>query len=392
MKRICMVVSVALMFTLTPVFVAAAEKTVAASRTDVSYKNEIANAIGKGLTWLAEKQKANGSWSQEELPALTALSLMSFQGDPSGFYKNKYADNINKGYAFILKNVKPDGAIYASDVYVNYNTAVCTTALVVANHPEYEGIIRKARNYIIGSQHDEGKPGMGDSPYDGGIGYGRTDKNPDLSNTVLALEALYYTRYLKNEKGDDLEAKDLNWQAAIQFITRTQHVPGYNDEKWVSDDPYNKGGFVYFPGNSRAGDMQLPDGRMTLRSYGSMSYAGLLSYIYAQMDKNDPRVKAVYDWLTRNYNLEENPGFGATGLYYYYHTMTKALTAYGANSLTLKDGKVVNWRYDLAKRLLNLQKPDGYWINEKESRWMENDPVLVTAYTVMALEMIWRGM
>jgi squalene-hopene/tetraprenyl-beta-curcumene cyclase len=392
MKRTFPLLLILLIVMLMPVFSGAAEKTVAASKADVSFKNEIGNAIGKGLTWLASQQKSGGSWSQEELPAMTALALTSFQGDPSGFYKSKYADNINKGYAFLLKNAKPDGSIYGSDVYINYNTAVCTTALVVANRPEYEGIIKKARNYIIGSQHDEGEPGMGDSPYDGGIGYGRTDKNPDLSNTLLALEALYYTRYLKNEKGDDREAKDLNWQGAIQFITRTQHMSGYNDQKWVSDDPYNKGGFAYFPGNSRAGETQLPDGRTTLRAYGSMSYAGLLSYIYAQMDKNDPRVKAVYDWLSRNYTIEENPGFGATGLYYYYHTMTKALTAFGASTLTLKDGKIVNWRSDLAKRLLNLQKAEGYWVNEKESRWMENDPVLVTSYTVMALEMIWRGM
>jgi squalene-hopene/tetraprenyl-beta-curcumene cyclase len=392
MERIGKSFLIAAIVILVPFFSEAADKIVASSRTDVSFKNELANAIGRGLTWLASQQKAGGSWSQEELPAMTALALMSFQGDPSGFYKNKYADTINKGYAFLLKNVKPDGSISVGDLYINYNTAVCATALVVANRPEYEGIIKKARNYIIGSQHDEGEPGMGDSPYDGGIGYGRTDKNPDLSNTMLALEALYYTRYLRNEKGDDHETKDLNWKAAIQFITRTQHMPGYNDQKWVSDDPYNKGGFAYFPGNSKAGEMPLPDGRTTLRAYGSMSYAGLLSYIYADMDKNDPRVKAVYDWLTRNYTVEENPGFGATGLYYYYYTMTKALTAYGANSLTLKDGKVVNWRSDLAKRLLNLQKSEGYWINDKDSRWLENDPVLVTSYTLMALEMIWRGL
>jgi squalene-hopene/tetraprenyl-beta-curcumene cyclase len=45
-----------------------------------------------------------------------------------------------------------------------------------------------------------------------------------------------------------------------------------------------------------------------LRSYGSMSYAGLLSMIHAQVDKNDPRVKAVIDWLSKNYTHDENPG------------------------------------------------------------------------------------
>jgi len=375
-----------LFLTFIPVF-AQAEKVVEKSRTDVSLKNEIESAIGKGLTWLASKQNPDGWWSQQETPALTALVLMSFQGDPSGFYRRKYEGEIKNGYNYLRQAVKPDGSIYIKDVYINYNTAVCTTAFVVANLPEFEPIIKNARKFLIESQHNKGEPNMGDSPYDGGIGYGRTDKNPDLSNTVLALEALYYSRYLKGETD-----KDLNWSAAIQFIARTQHIPKYNDQRWASDDPYNKGGFVYFPGNSRAEDMTLPDGKVVPKAYGSMSYAGLLSYIYAKMDKNDPRVRAVYEWLMRNYTIDENPGAGQDGLYYYYHTMAKSLSLYGADTLKLADGKNVRWRDELAKRLLNLQNSDGFWVNEKSGRWWEKDPILVTSYSLMALEMIWRGM
>ncbi len=84
----------------------------------------------------------------------------------------------------------------------------------------------------------------------------------------------------------------------------------------------------------------------------------------------DPRVKAVYEWLRNHYSLEENPGMGEEGLYYYYHTMAKALHAYGAKVLPLKDGKEVNWRHDLAKRLLDKQSGDGFWQNET-GRWWE---------------------
>jgi squalene-hopene/tetraprenyl-beta-curcumene cyclase len=122
-----------------------------------------------------------------------------------------------------------------------------------------------------------------------------------------------------------------------------------------------------------------------------MSYAGLLSYIYAQLDKNDPRVKAVYDWLCRHYTLEDNPGMGKDGLFYYYHTMAKALSAYGVGSIKTKDGTVVDWRKDLAKRLLDLQNGDGFWVNES-GRWWEKDPVLVTSYAVITLEIIRRGL
>jgi squalene-hopene/tetraprenyl-beta-curcumene cyclase len=359
------------------------------SRSDVSRKLEIENAIGKGLMWLAGQQNAEGWWSQSEHPALTGLVLTAFQEEPSSFYKSKYEGTIKRGYSYLLKNVKPDGGIYGKGL-ANYNTSVAVMALLVANRPEYGKTIRNARNFLIGLQDDQGETGMGDSPFDGGIGYGGTYQHSDLSNTMFALEAIYYTQHLKSDVGSQSEVKDLNWDAAIQFISRTQNLPESNDQRWASDDPANKGGFIYFPGDSKAGADSLPDGRVALRSYGSMSYAGLLSLIYAQLDRDDPRVSAVYDWLTRNYTLEENPGLGQQGLFYYFHTMAKALHTYGVDTLTLSDGKKINWREDLAKRLLDLQNKEGFWVNEN-SRWWERDPVLVTSYSVIVLEIIWRG-
>ncbi len=364
----------------------AADKGVAASRPNLSLKLELETAIGKGLTWLAAHQNADGTWSQAEYPAMTALVLTAYQGDPSASYKRKYEANIAKGYEQLLRNVKPDGGIYAEKL-ANYNTSTAIMALLVANNPSYEPIIKKARNYLIGLQDNLGE----DVAVNGGIGYGGRYKHSDLSNTTFALEAIHYTRYLKSDVVNDPEVKDLNWKAVQQFLSRTQNLPGSNDQPWASDDPANKGGFVYFPGHSMAGEQKLEGGRTALRSYGSMSYAGLISMIYAQVDKNDPRVKAVIDWLTRNYTLAENPGMGAEGLYYYYQMMAKALSAAGIDTLTLKDGSRVNWRQDLAKRLLDLQNADGSWANTS-GRWMEKDPVLVTAYATITLEILHRGL
>jgi squalene-hopene/tetraprenyl-beta-curcumene cyclase len=160
----------------------------------------------------------------------------------------------------------------------------------------------------------------------------------------------------------------------------------------VSGDPKDRGGFVYYPGQSMAGgETNQTTGRVALRSYGSISYAGLLSYIYANMNKDDPRVVAVFDWLRENYTLKENPGMGPQGLYYYLHTMAKALTLYGVDSLELKAGAKINWRKELAMRLINLQQNDGSWVNDN-GRWWERDPNLVTAYAVISLEIILRGL
>ena len=67
---------------------------VAESRADLSLKLELENAIGKGLAWLAGRQEPGGFWAQAEYPALTAFILTAFQGDPSGFYKRKFEQNI----------------------------------------------------------------------------------------------------------------------------------------------------------------------------------------------------------------------------------------------------------------------------------------------------------
>ena len=358
---------------------------------NISLKNEIQHAIERGLRWLHTKQDEKGFWSQPDHPALTGLVLTAFMGEPTGQFKSNPPGYITKGYEYLLQCVRPDGGIYVKDL-PNYNTSVSMMAFLVSYNPTYEPILRKARNFVVGLQYDLNESGKVDNPYSGGIGYGSDPTHSDMSNTMFALEALYYTKFITTDTGpSNVEMKELNWQAALKFIQRCQNLPGSNDQAWASDDPQNKGGFIYFPGDSKAGTMELPSGKTALRSYASISYAGLLSYIYADLDREDPRVKAVFDWLKKNYTLEENPGMGPQGLYYCYHTMAKALSAYGVNSLVLDDGKEVNWRKELALKLLNLQNADGYWVNEN-GRWWEKDPVLVTSYAAIVLETLYKGL
>ncbi|RBP44674.1 squalene-hopene/tetraprenyl-beta-curcumene cyclase [Roseimicrobium gellanilyticum] len=364
---------------------------------NASLRQELDIAISKGLNFLKQKQNAaDGSWSTPEEPAITGLVLTAFMGDPSRRPTDAVLPEVDKGYQFLLSKVKPDGGIYSKG-RANYNTSIALTALTVNPKPEYEKTILDARRFVVGQQNDFDKKGEADNEFDGGIGYGKpsADKPPraDLSNTHFAIEALYYSKKLFEDKATPEDKKnELNWGAAIKFVERCQNLPASNDQKWASDDPKNKGGFIYEPGISKSSEeVKLPDGRTAMRSYGSISYAGMLSFIYAGLTPDDPRVKAALQWLGENYTLEENPGMGQEGLYYYYHTMAKALAVAGQTELKTKEGKAVDWRTELARHLLNVQKPDGSWLNAT-GRWMENDPVLVTAYTLLALEHVHRAL
>lgn len=361
--------------------------TMAPAESNQSLKQEVQHSLDKALVWLRARQNPDGSWSNADFPALTALVLTGGLGDPAR-HGNPLADApeddyLRRAHAYLMTCVHPDGGIYRKGL-TNYNTSISIVALLAERDAANVEILRKARTFVIAIQ----KHGPEGDPFDGGVGYDLQGDHSDLSNTTYAMEALYYSRGLAAAQ-ETIKDPDLDWKAAAGFLERCQNLPAYNKQPWASDDPQNKGGFIYFPGGSSAGKTELPGGKVALRSYGSTTYAGLLSYIYADLKRDDPRVTAAYDWLRANYSLNENPGMGKQGLFYYYELMAKSLATYGASELELADGHKVNWREELATKLLSLQTDEGFWQNDN-GRWWEKDPVLTTAYSVIALEFIYR--
>lgn len=351
-----------------------------------SLRQEIRQSIARGNTWLKTQQKPEGNWDDGELPAFTALALNAAVRDPNLDRAAPFPESIDKGFTWLLAQQKENGGIYNRGLSV-YNTATSITALMASGRKEFEPAVVKARKHLINNQWDLGQKKETDNANDGGIGYGSDNTHTDLSNTYLAIEALALSKHLIND-GRHGDQPQLDWGAAVKFLSRCQNLEETNDQEWASNDPKNKGGFVYTPFDSKAGEHTTPEGRTALRSYGSMSYAGLLSLIYAKLGPEDPRVIAVKEWLGKNYTLDENPGMGAQGLYYYYQTMAKALSAANINMLQLENGKQADWRKELANRLLSRQRENGSWVNDN-GRWMESNPVLVTAFTVLSLEQIY---
>ena len=165
----------------------------------------------------------------------------------------------------------------------------------------------------------------------------------------------------------------------------------------------NDGGAAYYPGNSPAGYIELPDGTRIPRSYGSMTYALLKTYTLCGVKKDDPRVVAAVGWIEKNFTLDVNPGADPKlgekarfqGLYYYYMVMAQALQVAGIDRLSVpvKSGsstttqyRQVDWRKELAAKLASMQNPNGGWLNSENGRWWEESDLVCTTYAMLALE------
>jgi len=323
--------------------------------------------LKRGVDFLVTAQEEDGSWRGNV--GITSLAVTSILRSP---YAGEKAPRqaAEKGLKYLIDSARPDGGIYRDD-YLNYSTSLALVALVAARRPEYRGMIERGRGFVVGLQMDEADEVGSDDPRYGGVSYDGKER-PDLSNTHFAIEAIRLAKLPEN---------DPFYEKAVTFLERLQNRKASNDQEWAGDD----GGFVYAADESKAGEVVDQEGITRLRSYGSMTYSGLLSYIHAGVDANDPRVRAAYDWVSRHYTLDENPGMGVQGLFYYYHTFGKTLAVLDVDTVVDGGGRTHDWRADLVSKLTSLQQEDGSWVNT-QSRWMERDPALVTAYVCLTLD------
>ena len=352
-------------------------------------QENIRQAIEQGAKFLYQNQNATGWWTDSNLPALTGLALVALETANVSELDEKYESERRRAYDYLVSLAKPDGSIHDGRL-INYNTACSLMALSVSGDSNYRSLIEKARAYISGSQIDLGKRGEQDNPNDGGVGYNDKYNHSDMNNTLMAIEAMRLSESAIRQKDQGRKPlkHDLDWKALEHFLASCQNLPELSDNPNLSNQPEDRGGFIYHPGESKAGEVSdKKTKRVALRSYGSISYAGMMSFAYARVSKNDDRVSAVIDWLSKNYTLDENPGMGQEGLYYYFHLMSKALTAHGVKNLKGPDSKSIDWRNQLASKLIALQNEDGSWKNSNK-RWMEGDSNLTTSYVLIALSLL----
>jgi squalene-hopene/tetraprenyl-beta-curcumene cyclase len=326
--------------------------------------------VDRAVAYLRQNQLADGSFSTQSGPGITGLVTAGLLavGLP--------ADDpmVARGLQYLQSLAREDGGLYApGSRHANYETCLSIMALHRANDGgKFDKLIESGQRFVKSYQWDEGEGVDPKDPAFGGAGYGSKSR-PDLSNTSFFIDALRST---------GVPEDDPAIQRALIFVSRCQNL-----ESPANDTPFapllNDGGFYYTPaagGESMAGKDDATGG---LRSYASMTYAGLKSMIYAGLDKDDYRVVAAQSFLARNYSVSSNPGMGAAGLYYYLHTMSKALSLLDSPVFRSEKGEHA-WRQDILAQLHATQNANGSWTNP-EARWMEGDPNLVTGYALLTL-------
>ena len=334
--------------------------------------DDLKGVLDKAVKFLDSKQKENGDLAPDPRvgPGLTALAI-------AALIRNGYpADTavITKGLAFLEKNIQPDGGVYSKGL-ANYTTCLAIVAFKEANAGgKYDKVLESAAKFVKSLQYGEGLPEK-DVKY-GGVGYDGKSR-PDLSNTQFMVEAMLAAGVSKD---------DPSIKKALGFISRCQNLKSeYNDQPFAEKaSEADKGGFVYNPldQENEKSDKRTPAGG--LRTEGGMTYAGLKSFLYAGVGKDDPRVKAAVAWIKKNYTVTENPGQGQAGLYYYYVTFAKAMDALGEEPFVDAKGGKHDWRRELFDELKKKQQADGSWANENKA-FLENAPELATAFALMAL-------
>jgi squalene-hopene/tetraprenyl-beta-curcumene cyclase len=351
-------------------------------------KAEVEAVIDEAQAWMMSKQQPDGTFAQGQFQlGITALATEALAAGPDGLAAD--SPEMKKAFAYLLGNAQPDGGIYLKDQGLgNYCTALTLMALAASHQLEAnKDLVKKAQAYEFSCQ-------ITDGPNKGGIGYDQEDgpTHQDIPNTVMGLAGL---------AASGIPASDPHMQEALHFLEHCQHLTSVNPAPWVDPSPKNLGSAAYSPSESNANgsfpekeDKDSP--RTKLDGTASMTYALLSGYIALDLKPGDPRLDAALDWCKRNYNMDANAGMpekaAHEGLLYFYQMLAKTMHALNVTTLTLPDGKTVDWRADLFAAIkahgkeIPLGDKKGMMFMNDAQRWGEGFPTLATAYLLKALK------
>ncbi|MBA3846529.1 MAG: terpene cyclase/mutase family protein [Planctomycetes bacterium] len=282
-------------------------------------------AIGRGLKYLADTQRADGAWagtygSSSGIVGACAIAFMGAGHSPDS---GEHGVAVARSLRWLVRSAQPNGLLYRPGMNgaAMYNHGLATLALAEAwgmtQDKAIRDAVKRAVDLIVVIQNPEG--GWRYEPY---------VSDADISSTVMQLMAL--------RAADDAGIyvpKDVI-DRGINYIKRC-HQP-------IADG--KDGGFAYQAGGGGSGFARSAAGVLSLQVAGKYR-AGEV--------KEGIQYLLGFHPLTEN---RENAEFWSYGQYY------AAMSIYQAQSLG-EWGRAAwsRWYPAITNELIATQQPDGHW-------------------------------
>ncbi|MEZ6091860.1 MAG: prenyltransferase/squalene oxidase repeat-containing protein [Pirellulaceae bacterium] len=265
---------------------------------------ETEEAIERGLAFLADRQKPDGSWSlqghgEEVLlrsdTAATALCVLAFQGAGYTHKKHQYANVVAKAIDYLVMHQQANGDLFVpedeasnSNVWL-YSHSIAALAICEAfgmtQDPELASPAQKAIDFIVDSQH----------PTRGGWRY-QPQVSSDTSVTGWMMMAL---------KSGEL--------AGLKVPEKTYT----GIDKWVSLSQDSAGKPYLFRYNPYA--MNTPSQRHGRQVTPTMTAVGMLIRMYRGWRRDNPNMEAGAEYLLDHLPEIGNAQRPRRDTYYWYY-------------------------------------------------------------------------
>lgn len=294
-------------------------------------RNEVDEAIDRGIAFLVSKQREDGAITDRQYDTtMSALAIMAMAS--TGITPSRQTPNglvSEKALNFVLSDGRQDQEGYygnrdGSRMYGHGIISLMLTEMLGMGADAVQDALIESRcqsaiNLILSAQQEKKA-----SQYRGGWRYTPNSNDADLSVSVWQLMAL------RSAKNDGLEVPSTAIDEAIEYLKRS--YTSRLDARGVPADP--NGGFSYLPDNRNA--------------TFAMTAAGLLAMqVCGQYDS--PLVEGSASWL-EEHPPKWNERFFFYGTYYY------------AQGMHQRGGRQSELAAALVQELLlERQQGDGSW-------------------------------
>lgn len=254
-------------------------------------------ALERGLSWLAQNQRAEGNWESNDL-GLVSMGALAFLADGHLPGRGKYGQNVERALNYVLTHAKPSGLLNMADAHRDmYNHGLSTFVLGQAygmtNDTRIGGVLERALKLITNTQCR-----------DGGWDYQASvqDNGHDLSLAVMQAKAL------RSAVDSGFEVPPEVIKLAIKDVR--EHYSSKGGQQNENDQQREPGQFTYMKGGGNPTLAMAAAGVVCLQEFGQ--------YDDWRIAKNMEIIGAHVQQLNKTPNRDGRPGVpgGAYTIYY----------------------------------------------------------------------------